>query len=124
MPLAWHAAKLVVTTKVTWFKNDGVDKKYCCTCRWFFPDAEDMSWVEGNAENLPFSDSSFDAYTIAFGIRNVTDKDVALRDAYRVRGSSLPFPTHTHLHSHPLPPIHPPTSRPHPLTHLPNPRRT
>ena len=44
-----------------------------------------MSWVEGNAEKLPFSDESMDSYTIAFGIRNVTDKDAALRDAYRVR---------------------------------------
>ncbi len=37
-----------------------------------------------NAEHLPFDDKSFDAYTIAFGIRNVTGIDKALREAYRV----------------------------------------
>jgi demethylmenaquinone methyltransferase/2-methoxy-6-polyprenyl-1,4-benzoquinol methylase len=40
--------------------------------------------VEGNAEALPFADATFDAYTIAFGIRNVTRLDVALAEAYRV----------------------------------------
>ena len=38
----------------------------------------------GNAEALPFPDKSFDAYTIAFGIRNVTHIDKALTEAYRV----------------------------------------
>ncbi len=38
----------------------------------------------GNAETLPFPDKSFDAYTIAFGIRNVTHIDRALSEAYRV----------------------------------------
>lgn len=40
--------------------------------------------IEGNAEELPFESSSFDAYTIAFGIRNVTHIDNALAEAYRV----------------------------------------
>ena len=40
--------------------------------------------VEGNAEALAFADKSFDAYTIAFGIRNVTHIDKALSEAYRV----------------------------------------
>lgn len=40
--------------------------------------------MEGSAEALPFPDAAFDAYTIAFGIRNVTDRDAALREAYRV----------------------------------------
>jgi hypothetical protein len=31
-----------------------------------------LSWVAGDAQNLPAKDNSFDAYTIAFGIRNVT----------------------------------------------------
>jgi demethylmenaquinone methyltransferase/2-methoxy-6-polyprenyl-1,4-benzoquinol methylase len=43
-----------------------------------------MSWTVGNAERLPFPDRSFDAYTIAFGLRNVTDIDAALREARRV----------------------------------------
>lgn len=38
----------------------------------------------GNAEELAFPDCSFDAYTIAFGIRNVTHIDKALAEAYRV----------------------------------------
>jgi demethylmenaquinone methyltransferase/2-methoxy-6-polyprenyl-1,4-benzoquinol methylase len=37
-----------------------------------------------NAERLPFKDQSFDCVTIAFGLRNVTDKDAALRSMYRV----------------------------------------
>lgn len=43
-----------------------------------------LSFVEGNAEALAFPDRSFDAYTIAFGIRNVTHVDRALAEAYRV----------------------------------------
>ena len=46
--------------------------------------AENLDFVEANAEELPFEDNSFDAYTIAFGIRNVPDIDKALREAYRV----------------------------------------
>lgn len=46
--------------------------------------ARRLGFVQGNAEVLPFPDSAFDAYTIAFGIRNVTDRDRALREAYRV----------------------------------------
>ena len=43
-----------------------------------------VSFVEGNAEALAFADRSFDAYTIAFGIRNVPRIDAALREAFRV----------------------------------------
>src|SRR5712672_2761938 len=43
-----------------------------------------VSFVEGNAEALAFPDRSFDAYTIAFGIRNVPRIEAALREAYRV----------------------------------------
>ena len=43
-----------------------------------------VGFVEGNAECLPFEDNSFDFYTIAFGLRNVTNKDLALKEAYRV----------------------------------------
>ena len=42
------------------------------------------TFVEANAEELPFADSSFDAYTIAFGIRNVPHIDRALSEAFRV----------------------------------------
>lgn len=34
-----------------------------------------IDWVQGNAECLPFEDNSFDAYTIAYGIRNCTHVD-------------------------------------------------
>src|SRR5690606_3266080 len=46
--------------------------------------AEQTTFVEANAEELPFEDGSFDAYTIAFGIRNVPRIDVALSEAFRV----------------------------------------
>ena len=43
-----------------------------------------LVWTEANAETLTFPDTFFDAYTIAFGIRNVTDIPKALREAHRV----------------------------------------
>ncbi len=43
-----------------------------------------LSFVEGNAEDLPFEDGRFDGYTIAFGIRNVPRIEAALREAHRV----------------------------------------
>eukprot|EP00934_Nitzschia_sp_Nitz4_P002718 Nitzschia sp. Nitz4//scaffold58_size112336//75836//76774//NITZ4_004043-RA/size112336-processed-gene-0.197-mRNA-1//1//CDS//3329555019//2708//frame0 len=43
-----------------------------------------LSFVEGNAQSLQFEDNTFDLYTIAFGLRNVTDVDMALREACRV----------------------------------------
>jgi demethylmenaquinone methyltransferase/2-methoxy-6-polyprenyl-1,4-benzoquinol methylase len=43
-----------------------------------------LTWATGDAESLPFPDRSFDGYTIAFGLRNVTDIDKALREAHRV----------------------------------------
>jgi demethylmenaquinone methyltransferase/2-methoxy-6-polyprenyl-1,4-benzoquinol methylase len=46
--------------------------------------SEKVTFTVGNAEALAFPDNSFDAYTIAFGIRNVPDIPKALREAYRV----------------------------------------
>ncbi len=53
--------------------------------------AGQIDFVEANAEALPYDDDSFDAYTVAFGIRNVPRIDVALSEAYRVlrRGGRL-----------------------------------
>ena len=50
-----------------------------------------LTWKQENAEVLSFGNSSFDAYTIAFGIRNVTDITAALKEAHRVlkRGGRL-----------------------------------
>lgn len=45
---------------------------------------QNITWLCGDAMSLPVESASMDAYTIAFGIRNVTDIDAALRDAYRV----------------------------------------
>ncbi len=45
---------------------------------------DNVEFVEANAEDLPFDDGAFDAYTIAFGIRNVPQIDKALSEAYRV----------------------------------------
>nr|CAI5828075.1 unnamed protein product [Callosobruchus analis] len=47
-------------------------------------DPNQIAWQEGNAEQLPFKDNSFNAYTIAFGIRNCTHIDKVLQEAYRV----------------------------------------
>lgn len=49
---------------------------------WRFP--AQASFVEANAEELPFEGNSFDAYTIAFGIRNVPRIQKALNEAHRV----------------------------------------
>jgi demethylmenaquinone methyltransferase/2-methoxy-6-polyprenyl-1,4-benzoquinol methylase len=43
-----------------------------------------LAWAVANAEALSFENGSFDAYTIAFGIRNVTDIPPALNEAHRV----------------------------------------
>jgi demethylmenaquinone methyltransferase/2-methoxy-6-polyprenyl-1,4-benzoquinol methylase len=43
-----------------------------------------LAWAQENAEELSFADASFDAYTIAFGIRNVTHVEEALAEAHRV----------------------------------------
>ncbi|EDY85721.1 ubiquinone/menaquinone biosynthesis methyltransferase UbiE [gamma proteobacterium HTCC5015] len=46
--------------------------------------ANNMRFVQANAEALPFPDNTFNCVTMAFGLRNVTDKDAALRSIYRV----------------------------------------
>ena len=46
--------------------------------------ANRMSWCVGNAEALPFESASADLVTIAFGLRNVTDREAALAEAYRI----------------------------------------
>ena len=50
-----------------------------------------IRYVQANAERLPFPDNHFDAVTIAFGLRNVTDKDSALRSMYRVLKPGAPL---------------------------------
>jgi demethylmenaquinone methyltransferase/2-methoxy-6-polyprenyl-1,4-benzoquinol methylase len=53
--------------------------------------SDNLTFVEANAEELPFDAGQFDAYTIAFGIRNVPRIDAALKEAHRVlkRGGRL-----------------------------------
>lgn len=43
-----------------------------------------VSYVQANAEVLPFQDNTFDCITISFGLRNITEKEQALRSMYRV----------------------------------------
>jgi demethylmenaquinone methyltransferase/2-methoxy-6-polyprenyl-1,4-benzoquinol methylase len=43
-----------------------------------------LSWCQCDAETLPFPDASFDRVTIGFGLRNVTDKEAALSEMYRI----------------------------------------
>ncbi|MGH6825311.1 bifunctional demethylmenaquinone methyltransferase/2-methoxy-6-polyprenyl-1,4-benzoquinol methylase UbiE [Methyloceanibacter sp.] len=47
-------------------------------------EGERLTFVQGNAEALPFPDKCFDAYTIAFGMRNLTHIEKALAEAFRV----------------------------------------
>ncbi|PAV58321.1 hypothetical protein WR25_14714 [Diploscapter pachys] len=47
-------------------------------------DASKLEWVQGDAENLPFPEGTFDLYTISFGIRNCTHVDKVLKEAFRV----------------------------------------
>ncbi|MGD0283595.1 MAG: ubiquinone/menaquinone biosynthesis methyltransferase, partial [Dissulfurispiraceae bacterium] len=46
--------------------------------------ASGISFVFANAKNLPFDDNAFDVVTVAFGMRNIFDTSIALREAYRV----------------------------------------
>lgn len=55
-------------------KNKAIDKNLF----------KDVEFINSDAEQLPFADNSFDYYTISFGIRNVTDRAKALKEAYRV----------------------------------------
>ena len=43
-----------------------------------------LNWVNCNGEKLPFNDEEFDLVSISFGLRNVTEKDIALGEIYRV----------------------------------------
>ena len=43
-----------------------------------------ISWINSSAENIPLEDNTFDYYTISYGIRNVTDINLALKEAKRV----------------------------------------
>ena len=45
---------------------------------------KNIKWKQGKAEKLPFKDNTFDFYSISFGIRNVSDINLCLREAFRV----------------------------------------
>ena len=45
---------------------------------------KNIKWYRSTAENLPFEDSKFDFYTISYGIRNVTNVNLCLKEAHRV----------------------------------------
>jgi len=45
---------------------------------------KNINWKKASAEKLPFKDCTFDFYTISYGIRNVSDINLCLREAYRV----------------------------------------
>jgi SAM-dependent methyltransferase len=51
-----------------------------------------VQFAQANAECLPFPDNTFDCITIAFGLRNVTDKDKALRSMLLTLLLSVPLP--------------------------------
>ena len=45
---------------------------------------KNIRWINAQAENIPINDNTFDYYTISFGIRNVTDVNLTLKEAFRV----------------------------------------
>ena len=45
---------------------------------------KNIKWIKSTAENLPFDEGAFDFYSISYGIRNVSDINLALREAFRV----------------------------------------
>ena len=45
---------------------------------------KNINWIKGNAELLPVKDNTYDFYSISYGIRNVTDINKTLKEAYRV----------------------------------------
>ena len=47
-------------------------------------DYKNISWHKSKAERLPFKSNTFDFYTISYGIRNVTNIDLVMQEAYRV----------------------------------------
>ncbi|CAG2105121.1 unnamed protein product [Medioppia subpectinata] len=51
---------------------------------WSGSDCQRIEWVLGDAMSLPFEDNSFDAFTVAFGLRNVVHIEKALSEAHRV----------------------------------------
>lgn len=75
---ARHAAEIVILDINYEMLNQGIAKSVNNNLFNY------SKWICGNAEELPFSDNSFDYYTIAFGIRNVANIDKALQEAYRV----------------------------------------
>lgn len=70
----------------------------------FHRGGSDLSFIEGDAERLPLADNSVDSYTIAFGLRNVTRPDLALREAARVlrRGGRFLCLEFSHVELEPL----------------------
>jgi demethylmenaquinone methyltransferase/2-methoxy-6-polyprenyl-1,4-benzoquinol methylase len=70
--------------------------------------AGNVGYVLADAENLPFPSGSFHCVTIGFGLRNVTDKDAALRSLYRVLkpGGRLLVLEFSHAHLGPLAPLY------------------
>lgn len=58
-------------------------KKRAATTR--YASSNRLEYMQGNAESMPaLADNSIDLYTVAFGIRNFTDKETALREAFRI----------------------------------------
>ncbi|KAJ3270666.1 2-hexaprenyl-6-methoxy-1,4-benzoquinone methyltransferase, partial [Terramyces sp. JEL0728] len=55
----------------------------------------ELEFIQGNAEQLQFENDSFDAYTIAFGIRNCTHIDKVLSEAYRVLKPGAAYDLHS-----------------------------
>ena len=75
------AASVFVQT----LKNHGVDRFFCVPGESYLSVMDELLYSPGiDAEQLPFEDASFDRVTLAFGLRNMTHKDKALEELFRV----------------------------------------
>ena len=82
--------------------------------------SETVTWVEGDLLALPFGDASFDAATVGFGVRNVSDLDAALAELRRVLrpGGRLAAPALVEPGRHQ--PVHRVVDRRDPVEHRPH----
>ncbi|KAL2049225.1 hypothetical protein ABVK25_010492 [Lepraria finkii] len=76
-----HTSRVIVSDINPAMLSEGKKRSQDTPWAW----SERLSWVEANAEKLSMiEDASIDLYTVAFGIRNFTNKQAALNEAFRV----------------------------------------
>ena len=89
-------------TGIAWMRFAGVNNKSKVLCidpnkkmllkgKEKLSNLKNIQWKIGNAENLPVNNDCYEYYSISFGIRNVTDINITLKEAYRVLKSGGRF---------------------------------